>query len=590
MVYSDTWSNLEDPAYDPTQGPPPAEPTMSQQAYDWYQKNVSPIGNQLADQLSKLNPISMVSSPRSIAQIPSKIYQGLEYASQNVALPALQEMSEAQSKDWSAQPFIGGVGEKGEFTGRLPALASYLAPYLLGAAPSGSISAGVKLPSGHEGGYHGAGVVFDPVPENALGRFMNQFIGSGEGAQAFGYGHYFGARKGTAANYLPDAEPVLHLEGKQWNPFNRGPDGFTSTTAEQTAHDALMDAPRHFTPNGLMPDIDHAIDSLTRDINTTKELIDQHPPSQRDLYRESMNLDNDEKALEFLKSNRDNFSMDTPGSLYHVEIKPPEESLMHWDKKIKDQEPEVLEKIKQVYRNLYGSENIELQPATLNMTAGDWYKNVKNNPIIRQKYPDMTGNGQALSEAMKEAGIPGIRFADQNSRPIMQAREKIADLTKSLEIHQKDLATITGDSPPEQVSKFAVQSIIDRNQSELKRLQAEVDKRSVASFEGKPIKSENDIPNILNTKSLYDPRTTAMTAVYDSKNIDRAITYLQDEMASNPRPGSPSYLMNKNGLEWLQKNRDKFTFKEPDITHNYVIFDPKELNIIKREPNLKGVI
>lgn len=74
-----------------------------------------------------------------------RLMSGLDWAGRNVALPALQKQEELFNTDWSKQPLIG-LGEGGELTGRLPGLASFVAPSLVGGAPGGSLSAGIRYP------------------------------------------------------------------------------------------------------------------------------------------------------------------------------------------------------------------------------------------------------------------------------------------------------------------------------------------------------------------------------------------------------------------------------------------------------------
>ena len=49
--------------------------------------------------------------------------------------------------------------------------------------------------------YHGTPHEFEPEPDAPYGRFRDTAIGSGEGAQAFGYGHYLAGNEGIAKGY-----------------------------------------------------------------------------------------------------------------------------------------------------------------------------------------------------------------------------------------------------------------------------------------------------------------------------------------------------------------------------------------------------
>lgn len=50
-------------------------------------------------------------------------------------------------------------------------------------------------------GYHGSPYVFEPVEHNPFGEFKNEAIGSGEGNQAYGHGHYVAGNSEVAQGY-----------------------------------------------------------------------------------------------------------------------------------------------------------------------------------------------------------------------------------------------------------------------------------------------------------------------------------------------------------------------------------------------------
>lgn len=74
-----------------------------------------------------------------------------------------------------------------------------------GAVPANALgSAGARLAPKIENpiiGYHGSPHEFKPEPGFPLGRFKNENIGTGEGAQAFGHGHYIAENEAVAQSY-----------------------------------------------------------------------------------------------------------------------------------------------------------------------------------------------------------------------------------------------------------------------------------------------------------------------------------------------------------------------------------------------------
>jgi len=69
----------------------------------------------------------------------------LDYVGNQVAAPFLQSQYEMMNRDYSQEPLMG-VGEGGELTGRIPAVAELVSPYLQGFAPPGTLSAGARAP------------------------------------------------------------------------------------------------------------------------------------------------------------------------------------------------------------------------------------------------------------------------------------------------------------------------------------------------------------------------------------------------------------------------------------------------------------
>ncbi len=432
------------------------------QDFDQWYKAISPLANYGKSITSAL------------ASVPSTIYQGLDLAGRNVALPSLQKTEELYNTDWSKQPFIS-TGENGELTGRLPALAETVAPYLLGAAPAGSASAGVRLPSGHEGGYHGTPHVFDPHPENPLGAFRNEAIGSGEGAQAYGYGHYVAGEHGVAKSYKPSYQQIT-FEGQEIN--SSGVRGLSSPLSREGGS--------VISRVGISQDLSE-LDKPAKIVSDLTSLK-ADPAQWESVGKEVQDIVNRDlpkyqAEAKWVEENRHKFG-ENSGSLYHVEIKPPEEDLLHWDKPLSEQ----TEKVKDNLSKFLGE---DISKETI--TGEDLYKHISRNMGPGGRF---TRNDQWASQELDKAGIPGIKYRDAGSRNLPD----IEFLSKKLAGAEEEFKAIK-DGP---------------------------------TYEGK----ENDI---LEYESIL--------------NKQRA----EFERAKNP-------------------------------THNYVIFDPKNLNVIHRENHLGKVI
>ncbi len=72
-------------------------------------------------------------------------------------------------------------------------------------------------------GWHGTPHTFAPEPEAPLGRFKDEAIGTGEGAQAYGYGHYVAGNRSVGENYQPTDQYQISGGGNKWAAFKRLP-------------------------------------------------------------------------------------------------------------------------------------------------------------------------------------------------------------------------------------------------------------------------------------------------------------------------------------------------------------------------------
>src|SRR5262249_16060027 len=78
-------------------------------------------------------------------------------------------------------------------------------------------------------GWHGSRHLFQEEPGAPYGQFRHSAIGSGEGAQAYGWGHYIAGGKGTGEYYKRAGEPgpeeaYVTLNGRKlvYDPDNSG--------------------------------------------------------------------------------------------------------------------------------------------------------------------------------------------------------------------------------------------------------------------------------------------------------------------------------------------------------------------------------
>lgn len=373
MPYSDIMDAWDD--FDPRYEPPSPPPEPERPIQDWYNKNISPIGNQFTEYLRRSGK-ALAGMPQDLAKIPQDI-------GRKVALPFLQQMEQVHSTDWSQQPFIG-IGEKGEFTGRLPALASYVTPYLLGAAPSGSLSAGIRLPEyggRYEGGYHGTPHTFVSEPGFPFGRFNPEFMSTGAGGQSQGYGHYVAGRKASAEGYVGYGPDKIEIGGNGFvfDPYSVG--GMSKGESEAAIY-IYSRIKRGLSQDDILKEVDQ--------INRISKTHEDFLPTVKDWVNKGVQLHKPE------------------GNLYHIEIKPQEHELLEWHKPLREQHPDVQEKLTKMLKDkgFGGDDPIGTYERT---SAG-------HGETFYQALTADLGSDRAASAALHEAGVPGIRYPDASSR------------------------------------------------------------------------------------------------------------------------------------------------------------------------------
>jgi hypothetical protein len=222
--------------------------------------------------------------------------------------------------------------------------------------------------------YHGSPHDFD--------RFDMSKIGTGEGAQAYGHGLYFAEAEDTAKSYRDAlSEP---LRGMQ--PRGSAPPEVRERAAKIAGEIGGQD-------------IDAAVAKLGR---------------IRDRYisegNQSRALDAEED-LRFLLDNQQHFDTHK-GRMYEVNINADPEHFLDWDKPLAEQSEAVRGALKG-----YPPE----------MSASDAYRASSYGQMPVGFTPDGQAlfdakaaldrrNPSAASQALREAGIPGIRYLDQGSR------------------------------------------------------------------------------------------------------------------------------------------------------------------------------
>jgi hypothetical protein len=202
--------------------------------------------------------------------------------------------------------------------------------------------------------YHGTPHRLPPTARNPLGEFDASKIGTGEGAQAYGYGIYTAEARPVAEGYAKNLANA--------DKMNQG---------RLTAHaNAQRLAELTGSPQYAADDIRFVLES-----NPNHE--------QKKLLTETLN---------FLESGDYKKPLENKGNLYKIDL--PDEKIakmLDWDAPLKDQTPEIQALAKQ-----YGLTDAD-------HLGGDLLA-------------AMNAKRSAGANAMREAGIPGIKYLDEGSR------------------------------------------------------------------------------------------------------------------------------------------------------------------------------
>lgn len=224
-----------------------------------------------------------------------------------------------------------------------------------------------------ETAYHGSPNIFDA--------FHTDHIGSGEGAQAFGYGLYFAGDKDVADTYRKG------LSNKQF--IEKAKDAYGEGDDPDEALAELKD-------QGLRPDQHELLDALQEE----SWLGFDYP-------HQAIKAAIKNKG-EFEVSPRTQAAVDNLGSLYKVEV-PSSDKLLDWDKSLISQPQYVKDALSKLGISTEGA-----------LTTGKDIVNSVNQSggtmrdLVRAQGLDP--NSKSVSDALSSVGIKGIRFLDGNSR------------------------------------------------------------------------------------------------------------------------------------------------------------------------------
>lgn len=239
--------------------------------------------------------------------------------------------------------------------------------------------------------YHGSPHKFPPTAKNPLGEFDSTKIGTGEGAQAYGHGHYTSEAKEVGRGYQPRSP---EYEKKLIKLYNKA-----QSSRNYSMMEVLEDAMLHSDPE----------DILKRFANPESEYTPEHAKAAQDFA---------------------NWYAKNPpevGSLYRVdladEIIP---KMLDWNAKFENQHPDVQAAILK-----YWADNPSMRHYgdPTKMTGEGIYGSARAASLGPEggAKANLNPSNEAASMDLRYYGIPGIKYLDESHRTSSNVPEGVTN-------------------------------------------------------------------------------------------------------------------------------------------------------------------
>lgn len=281
----------------------------------------------------------------------------------------------------------------------------------------------VRYPDGRTEFIVGAPDALPDIPAGAelvqdfpLGRMRMDKIGTGEGAQAYGHGLYSAEVEAVAREYrdaLSEAPGIRGIlpEGRVFNDPSISADSRMPTSQGVVLEKINDYFQENVSRQGLSQKaIGDAINSTEQNIRSRLVQRIRENPLDRQRQIREFGVDRREQAyssqLDYVASLRNRIDELEPvaggGRVYEININANPEQFLDFDMPLAGQTPEIQSAIRQI------------APDAPGMAQG--------NKLLLQAYPqpgqEVAGEflGETATRRLREAGIPGIKFADAGSR------------------------------------------------------------------------------------------------------------------------------------------------------------------------------
>lgn len=449
-------------------------------------------------------------------------------------------------------------------------------PMLFGGGPAGSLGAG---PSKRIVAFHGTPHTFQPVEGNPFGEFRQEAIGSGEGAQAYGYGHYVAGNPGVAVDYQ------RQLSGRRVVPVDDNGLPMSGTDLAEKYYEKGTIVPGYSGYDkvlGFRVELDNTGNPTgywSVDVQSVKPTTDskitgrslKDAINQPDLWEPTLDRPHthstfpEDHEIEMIGQIR-GWQMQQPGHLLEVHVRPEEHELLDWDRPFVEQHPEVQKKLQMLADKVHEADTDAYFPKSVNLNhrgeviysnlgADSSFTSVARNLLPELSLEEHAGMGQheTASQILHAAGIPGIKYLDAGSRGSPRI---------SFQFDNKAIPRV-----PYLDAEGTERAVLD--------LSPEEHVFSHLNWMAEPQTEEQLVSTITQLKEGLKG------AIESDKE------YIQQEERGNRKHKEqakivPAYPHYQAALDWLVANEDKFTIHTTPQTSNYVIFHPSDLHIVAR--------
>jgi hypothetical protein len=255
--------------------------------------------------------------------------------------------------------------------------------------------------------YHGTPHEFEPEPDAPYGRFRDTAIGSGEGAQAFGYGHYLAGNEGIAKGYR---DRLAKTSDKFTRPSER-------IKIEGKNLNELM-------PNAsptVLSLISGSLEAHQGDLKSTHKTLSERGSGLSSIAAKELEPHLNKEVL---------YQPPYKGHMLETRVRAKPEHFLDWDKPLSEQHPHVQKALESFGFKADPAGMRAHDDALLAALHGSGPESAiprqPNNPTGQEIHRKLVGGAsewgetkQGAIETAKDlhaAGIPGIRYLDASSR------------------------------------------------------------------------------------------------------------------------------------------------------------------------------